>query len=155
LLVPDRYGMKNPKWVVGIRPMKREFNDWYGQRNWSKQGLVRTMTRIDAPAANALLAPGEQLIAGVAYSATRGIAKVEFSSDGGTTWREAELETNDPAAGRDRWVRWRSRFTITAGATATLVARATDGSGAVQLEAFSLPEPDGGTGWPSIDVKAN
>jgi DMSO/TMAO reductase YedYZ molybdopterin-dependent catalytic subunit len=33
LPVADRYGMKNPKWLVGLRVMKREFNDWYGQRN--------------------------------------------------------------------------------------------------------------------------
>ena len=49
LLVPGRYGMKNPKWVIGMRPMTREFLDWYGQRNWSKDALVRTMSRIDTP----------------------------------------------------------------------------------------------------------
>src|SRR5215831_5705436 len=49
LLVPGRYGMKNPKWVIGMRPMSREFLDWYGQRNWSKDAVVRTMSRIDSP----------------------------------------------------------------------------------------------------------
>jgi hypothetical protein len=38
------------------------------------------------------------------------------------------------------------------GAKVTLMARATDGTGAVQEEAFTLPEPDGGTGWPRIEV---
>ena len=27
LLVPGRYGMKNAKWVVGLRPTKREFTE--------------------------------------------------------------------------------------------------------------------------------
>ncbi|MGI9145762.1 MAG: molybdopterin-dependent oxidoreductase [Chloroflexota bacterium] len=156
LLVPDRYGMKNPKWVLGLRLMRREFSDWYGQRHWSREGLVRTMIRIDAPAPGAVVAAGEQQIAGVAYAGRRGIRRVECSADGGKLWSDAELESA-PAAGTlspDSWVRWRARFTIASGATATLVARATDGSGTLQVEPFSLPEPDGGTGWPSIEVTA-
>jgi DMSO/TMAO reductase YedYZ molybdopterin-dependent catalytic subunit len=154
LLVPDRYGMKSPKWVVGLRPMRREFSDWYGQRHWSKEGLVRTMTRIDAPAPGALVAPGEHQIAGIAYAGRHGIGRVEHSADGGATWQDADIEPIDATGKPDRWVRWRARFTIAPGASATLVARATDGSGARQVEAFSLPEPDGGTGWPSIEVRA-
>ena len=50
VLVPGRYGMKNAKWVVALRPVSREFVDWYGQRNWNKDGIVKTMTRIDTPA---------------------------------------------------------------------------------------------------------
>jgi hypothetical protein len=34
------------------------------------------------------------------------------------------------------------------------VARATDGTGELQVEAFSLPQPDGGTGWPSVEIQA-
>ena len=58
LLVPGRYGMKNPKWVVALRPMKREFVDWYGQRSWSREARVKTMTRIDVPARDAHLQAG-------------------------------------------------------------------------------------------------
>jgi hypothetical protein len=36
----------------------------------------------------------------------------------------------------------------------TLMARATDGSGSVQIEPFSLPQPDGSSGWPTIQVQA-
>jgi DMSO/TMAO reductase YedYZ molybdopterin-dependent catalytic subunit len=150
LLVPGRYGMKNAKWVIGLRPMTREFYDWYGQRNWSKEGIVRTMSRIDSPVRGAALPPGPATVSGVAYAGTRGIQKVEFSADGGTTWRDAELL--EPPLGPDSWVRWRGSFTVQAGATTTLVARATDGKGELQLEAFTLPEPDGGTGWPRIEV---
>ena len=39
LLVPGRYGMKNAKWVVGIRGHRQEYVDWYGQRGWSKTGF--------------------------------------------------------------------------------------------------------------------
>jgi len=44
LLVPGRYGMKNPKWVVGIRPMAREFLDCVKSRQ-------KTLTPVEpAPA---------------------------------------------------------------------------------------------------------
>jgi DMSO/TMAO reductase YedYZ molybdopterin-dependent catalytic subunit len=151
VLVPGRYGMKNAKWVVALRPMKREIVDWYGQRSWSREARIKTMTRIDVPARDARLSAGAQRIAGVAYAGDRGIQKVEFSADSRRTWQTAEL--TEPAAGRDVWVRWHGRFSIAAGAEATLVARATDGSGALQPEPFSLAQPDGASGWNSITVR--
>ena len=151
LLVPGRYGMKNAKWVVALRPMKREIVDWYGQRSWSREARVKTMTRIDVPARDAHLPAGAQRIAGVAYAGDRGIQKVEFSADSRQTWQTAEL--TEPAAGRDAWVRWQGSFTIAAGAEATLVARATDGSGALQPEPFGLAQPDGAAGWNTITVR--
>ncbi|HEX2186068.1 MAG TPA: molybdopterin-dependent oxidoreductase, partial [Chloroflexota bacterium] len=152
VLVPGHYGMKNAKWVVGLRPMGREFVDWYGQRQWSKQAVVKTMTRIDVPGPGAELPPGQHRIAGIAYAGDRGVAKVEFSADGGRTWRVAELL--EPPAGRDTWVRWQGQFTLAPGAETTLVARATDGTGALQIEEFSLPQPDGGSGWHTADVRS-
>jgi DMSO/TMAO reductase YedYZ molybdopterin-dependent catalytic subunit len=152
VLVPGRYGMKSGKWVVGLRAVARDFADWYGQRNWSQQAIVKTMTRIDVPAPDAHLAPGEHRIAGIAYAGDRGVAKVEFSPDGGQTWSVADLL--EPAAGRDAWVRWEGRFTLRSGARVTLVSRATDRTGELQIEAFSLPQPDGSSGWHTIDVRA-
>jgi DMSO/TMAO reductase YedYZ molybdopterin-dependent catalytic subunit len=152
VLVPGRYGMKNAKWVVALRAMTREFVDWYGQRNWSRQAIVKTMTRIDYPAPGAVLPPGEHRIAGIAYAGDRGVAKVEFSADGGASWEVAELL--EPPPGWDTWVRWEGRFHLPDHTTLTLVTRATDGTGALQIEAFSLPQPDGASGWFSVEVQA-
>jgi DMSO/TMAO reductase YedYZ molybdopterin-dependent catalytic subunit len=152
MLVPGRYGMKNAKWIVALRVMSREFLDWYGQRNWSRQAIVKTMSRIDVPAPGAVLVPGEHRIAGIAYAGDRGVAKVEFSADGGRTWEEAQFL--EPPAGRDVWVRWQGRFTLPPNAELTLVVRATDGTGALQTEAFSLPQPEGSSGWHSIEVRS-
>jgi DMSO/TMAO reductase YedYZ molybdopterin-dependent catalytic subunit len=152
VLVPGRYGMKNAKWVVALRAMSREFIDWYGQRNWSRQGIVKTMTRIDYPAPGAVLPPGEHGIAGIAYAGDRGVAQVEFSADGGQTWQVAGLL--EPAVGPDTWMRWQGRFRLPDRGELTLMSRATDGTGALQIEAFTLPQPDGGTGWHSIEVRA-
>jgi DMSO/TMAO reductase YedYZ molybdopterin-dependent catalytic subunit len=152
VLVPGRYGMKNAKWVIALRPLSREFDDWYGQRNWSKHAVVKTMTRIDTPERHAELPPGTHRIAGIAYAGDRGIQKVEYSADGGEAWQVAELIDRPP--GRDVWIRWEGSFTLAPNASVTLMARATDGAGERQIEQFSLPQPDGSTGWHSLEVRA-
>jgi hypothetical protein len=111
------------------------------------------MTRIDVPASGAMLPPGENRIAGIAYAADRGIQRVEYSTDGGEAWQVAELI--EPQPGRDAWVRWQGSFVLAPGASLTILARATDGTGEVQPEPFSLPEPNGGSGWHICEVRAS
>ena len=151
LLVPGRYGMKNAKWVVGIRGHRQEHVDWYGQRGWSKTGFVRTMSRIDVPAEGVQLPAGRHRIAGIAYAGDRGVSGVEFSSDDSQTWHPTIFL--DPPLGRDTWVRWQAEFDIAAGQTLTLTSRAIDGTGTVQTDVFNLPQPNGGSGRHSIQVK--
>jgi DMSO/TMAO reductase YedYZ molybdopterin-dependent catalytic subunit len=153
LLVPGVYGMKDAKWIIALRPQVTQFVDWYGQRNWSKDALVKSMTRIDVPTPGASLAPGEYNIAGVAYTGDRGVARVEFSTDDGETWQPAELV--EPPIGQDAWVRWIGRFSLPPGAQLSLRSRVTDGAGMPQAKEFSLPEPDGSAGWPTVQVIAS
>jgi DMSO/TMAO reductase YedYZ molybdopterin-dependent catalytic subunit len=153
VLVPGRYGMKNAKWVVALRPVTREFVDWYGQRNWTRAGVIKTMTRIDTPAPNAVLMPGEHRLAGIAYAGNRDIERVEYSTDGGMTWEDARF-IDARGIGTDVWLRWEGTFSVDPDAQVTLMSRATDGTGQVQQEAFSLPQPDGGAGWHAINVQA-
>jgi Oxidoreductase molybdopterin binding domain len=152
LLVPGRYGMKNPKWLAMIRALPQHYPGWYEQRNWNRDGIVKTMARIDVPGDGAQLAPGPQRIAGIAYAGTRGIMLVEYSVDGGRTWTEAaQLE---PPPGNDAMVRWEGGFTLEEGEAVTLLVRATDGDGDVQAAQFTLPQPDGATGRHAIQVSA-
>jgi DMSO/TMAO reductase YedYZ molybdopterin-dependent catalytic subunit len=152
LLVPGRYGMKNPKWLAGIRAMTQPYAGWYEQRNWSKDGIVETMARIDVPLDGVTLPAGEQQIAGIAYAGDRGMQMVEFSTDNSHTWHTAQMI--EPMPGRDAMVRWQGTFSLSPGTTAVLVVRATDGTGTVQTDEFSLPQPDGATGRHSITVHA-
>ncbi len=152
LLVPGRYGMKNPKWLASIRALDQQYVDWYEQRSWNRDGVVKTMGRIDVPVNGATLAAGQQRIAGIAYAGNRGVANVEFSADGGQTWQMAGFL--EPAPGKDTMVRWEGTFTVAPGTTVNLVERVTDGTGAVQPDDFSLPQPDGASGRHSIDVHA-
>ena len=150
VLSSGRYGYKSAKWITGIRPTTGTPPDWYARRNWNKDGLVKTMTRIDVPASGATLAPGRHGVAGIAYAGDRGISRVEVSTDGGTTWQAAlPLE---PAPGKDTWLRWESSVDVPPGASVRLVARATDGTGVLQTSDFTLPAPDGASGWNSIRV---
>jgi DMSO/TMAO reductase YedYZ molybdopterin-dependent catalytic subunit len=68
-------------------------------------------------------------IEGFAFSGAPEIARVEVSDDGGEHWQEAAL-------GKDRapysWRLWSYAYTPKAAGKVTLVARATDGRGAVQ-----------------------
>jgi DMSO/TMAO reductase YedYZ molybdopterin-dependent catalytic subunit len=150
LLVPGRYGMKNAKWVVGIRALRTEHVDWYGQRNWSRIGIVKTMSRIDVPADGARLPAGRHRIAGIAYAGDRGIDGVQFSSDGGRVWHPTVFL--EAPLGRDTWVRWTAEFDIATGERLMLTSRAFDGAGTPQSNVFRLPQPDGGSGYHSIQV---
>jgi hypothetical protein len=78
---------------------------------------------------------------------------VEYTIDGGKSWSAAELlDKSEP--GRDVWVRWEGKVTIQPGAQLTVVSRAADLTGAVQPEEFQLPQPDGGSGWHGLVMKA-
>jgi DMSO/TMAO reductase YedYZ molybdopterin-dependent catalytic subunit len=151
LLVPGRYGLKSAKWVIAIRAHEKEMLDWYGQRGWSKDGFVKTMSRIDTPASGTAPPAGRQRIAGVAYAADRGVTKVEYSADGGRSWREAEIVERAPS-GKDSWVIWQGAFEMPSGGKVSLRARATDGRGELQIETFSLPQPDGASGWHTVEL---
>jgi len=144
--------MKNAKWVVGIRPMKREFSDWYGQRGWSKEGLVRTMSRIDGPLRDSTLSAQRLTVAGIAYAGRQGIARVEVSADDGQNWQDAQLRQSPPA-GSDQWLRWTAELSVPRVSGVAVLARATDGTGELQEQTFALPQPNGGTGWPRIELK--
>jgi DMSO/TMAO reductase YedYZ molybdopterin-dependent catalytic subunit len=152
LLVPGRYGMKSPKWVIGIRPSKTVIADWYGKLGWSKDGIVQAMTRIDVPSTGAALPAGQQQIGGIAYAGSRGVSKVEFSADGGQTWSKAAFLEDPP--GKDTWVRWQGTFTMPSSGTLTLAARCVDGNGTPQNTNYTITQPNGGTGLNTAVVKA-
>jgi DMSO/TMAO reductase YedYZ molybdopterin-dependent catalytic subunit len=152
LLVPGRYGMKNPKWLSGIRAMTEEYLGWYEQRNWNPVGIVKTMSRIDTPADGASLPPGDQQVAGIAYAGTRGVQQVEISLDNGVSWQPTTFI--EPMADDDTMVRWQTRFTMPSSGSLSITVRATDATGELQTDEFVLPQPDGASGQDMITVNA-
>lgn len=79
----------------------------------------------------ATLHPGPQAIRGIAFDGGSGIARVDFSSDGGATWQPAKLGLDyGPYSFRP----WQVAFTAERGKTYTLACRATGTNGQTQTD---------------------
>ena len=89
----------------------------------------------------------EDVVAGVAWAQGRGIRAVEVRVDDGP-WEPARLAT---AVGDDTWRQWVFEWDATPGSHG-LQARATDGTGRLQVEERERPIPEGATGWHTVQV---
>lgn len=82
------------------------------------------------PEPNARLAKGQPYkLQGVATSGGSGIRRVEISTDGGQTWKDAAL---DDDLGKYAWRRWHADWTPAAAGDYRLMVRATDAAGQAQ-----------------------
>jgi DMSO/TMAO reductase YedYZ molybdopterin-dependent catalytic subunit len=151
LVVAGLYGyVSATKWLTEIELTTWDgFDAYWIERRWSKEGPIKTQSRIDVPAPGSTIAAERRMIAGVAWAPNRGISKVEVAVDEGE-WTEAEL--SEPLS-IDAWRQWAVPFDFTAG-THTIRVRATDGTGSLQPEAIAPPAPSGATGWHTISVRA-
>jgi DMSO/TMAO reductase YedYZ molybdopterin-dependent catalytic subunit len=139
LFTPDRFGMKNPKWITAIEAVGEDYRGYWERRGWSEPAWVKTTAVIDASEAR----DGSTLAAsGIAFAGARGIRQVELRLDDGA-WVPAELR---PALSDLTWVLWRAELPAVPGRH-ELTVRATDGTGAVQTEQRSPPHPEGASGF--------
>ena len=88
-------------------------------------------------------------IGGMAFAGDREIARVEVSTDGGTTWKDARLKN---ALSPYTWVLWTVDLNVSGNKHYKIVARATDKTGNVQTSEIADPFPNGATGYPVINV---
>ncbi len=153
MLVPNIYGMKNVKWLTKIALVDNDFKGFWQHRGWSDVAIEKTMSRIDFPRALDSLTSGAPVkVGGVAFAGSRGVNKVEISTDGGKTWNSASLQK--PLSSLS-WVIWTYDWTPQETGKTSLVVRATDGTGQTQTKEENPPLPDGSTGYHSIQVKVN
>jgi len=149
LIVPSKYGMKNPKWITGITLTTEDYRGYWERQGWTDLAYPETWSRIDTPRRNSKA--GEPVaIAGTAYAGNRGIRRVEVSTDGGKNWADAALA---PALGPFTWVFWAYTWTPPAPGDYTLLCRAYDGTGSPQATANRDPIPDGATGLHRLTAK--
>jgi DMSO/TMAO reductase YedYZ molybdopterin-dependent catalytic subunit len=150
LVVPGLYGyVSATKWLTDIELTTWDgFDGYWIPRGWSKDGPIKTQSRIDVPRSGATLAAGRTPVAGVAWAPTRSIRKVEVRVDDGP-WRPARLSS---ALSENTWVQWLYTWDATPG-THRLAVRATDGDGATQTAAVAPPAPSGATGHHTISVE--
>lgn len=150
LIIPARYGMKNPKWITTITPTTDDYLGYWEQQGWSDNAIIQTMARIDTPTHSDTLHVGTEVgIGGIAFAGDRGIRRVEVSVDGGQTWQDAALQ---PPLGPYTWVYWAHAWTPTQPGNTAILVRATDGTGTAQTADQADPIPDGATGYHRIQV---
>ncbi|MEO6796486.1 MAG: molybdopterin-dependent oxidoreductase [Candidatus Dormibacter sp.] len=145
-IFPGHYGMKQPKWVTRIRFASVDQPGYWENNGWDEQAIVKTMSRIDAPADGAALPAGAVRFAGIAFAGSRRIGGVELSWDGGNRWQPADLADEfSPYA----WRFWHLSTTLAAGHYSVRV-RARDGQGNLQSAASAPTLPNGADGYHAI-----
>ncbi len=151
MLVPNIYGMKNVKWLTRIELVNKDYKGFWQNRGWSDVATEQTMSRIDFPRADDTFTAGTPVkVGGVAFAGSRGISKVEVSTDRQQSWQEAKLEK--PLSSLS-WTIWTHEWTPTGQGRVQLAVRATDGTGATQTSQENPPAPDGATGYHIVTVK--
>jgi len=144
LVVEGLYGyVSATKWLDEIRVTRwDDFDGYWIPRGWSKEGPVKTQSRIDVPRAGQDVMAGRTAIAGVAWAPSRGISQVEVQVDD-DDWHTARL---GDVLSDNTWVQWLLDWDATPG-DHTIQVRATDGTGVTQTADRSSPAPDGASGW--------
>jgi DMSO/TMAO reductase YedYZ molybdopterin-dependent catalytic subunit len=149
LVIPGLYGyISATKWLTEIELTNWNFDAYWVQRTWSKEGPIKTQSRIDTIRDGDNLSSGKNPIGGIAWAPHRGIEKVEVSTDGGETWNTARLAKQ---LAEDSWRQYVYDWEARPG-DYTIQVRATDGNGQTQTASQAPPHPSGATGYHTIDV---
>jgi DMSO/TMAO reductase YedYZ molybdopterin-dependent catalytic subunit len=150
MVVPGLYGFVSAtKWVVDLEVTRFDrIRAYWTDRGWAEQAPIKTASRIDVPRAGASLPAGRTAVGGVAWAQHRGVRTVEVRVDGGA-WSPARLAA---VPSEDTWRQWVWEWDAAPG-THLLSVRATDATGAVQVEQPADPVPDGATGWHTVEVE--
>ena len=159
-IVPGLYGMMNPKWLTEIELVDTVYLGYWQRLGWSNIAQDNAGSSIlipgQAPARQRFRTLDETVdssyggkvpIAGIAFAGTRGISKVEVSTDGGTTWKTAQIK--DPLS-KYTWVLWTAGYVPPNQENYKIVVRATDKSGKTQTTEMNPPFPNGATGFHTI-----
>ncbi len=181
-IVPDIYGMMNPKWITEIEVVDYVYEGFWQRKGWSNTAKINTLSTIVIPgnaalrtrfrgfmpagatgaaAANTATSsnsttpsgPGRRAtVGGIAFAGTRGISRVQVSIDNGVTWNEATIKV--PLSPYS-WVMWAAELDLPSQQQNEykISVRATDKDGNVQTSEIREPFPDGSTGYHMINVQ--
>ena len=153
LVVAGLYGYVSAvKWIEEINLTTWDgFDGYWVPRGWSKEGPMKTQSRIDVPGGGRGLVAGQPTpVAGIAWAPTRGIERVEINIDD-EGWLPCQL---GEAAGDESWVQWHREWTPGAGRHRIQV-RATDGDGSTQSSNEVSPAPNGAEGWHTVTANVD
>jgi DMSO/TMAO reductase YedYZ molybdopterin-dependent catalytic subunit len=138
------YGMASVKWLAKIVVVEKPYASFWQTMDysvWDRSGGMPSLVPLTSIQPKAVITShvenqvvrsnkeGYQLILGKAWAGENGVAKVEISTDGGTTWNLAVLVKDEkPFCWRSWLFTWRPQ----APGPAKLVARCTDDKGNTQ-----------------------
>ncbi len=163
-IIPGLYGMMNPKWITEIELVGEIYEGYWQKKGWANNAQYNTHSFIVIPGNDPVrkvfrnlgalnIVVGEEIpIAGVAFAGDRGISKVEVSSDGGATWKEARIK--EPLSPYT-WVLWATELNVTMKGNYKIIVRATDKTGKIQTAEVRDPFPNGATGYNVVNVQAS
>ena len=149
IYIPDRYGMKQPRWITSIEVIDEYVEGYWVERGWDEDAIMQTTSVIDTVATDALIGSGDERrvpIGGIAHAGARGISRVEIRVDGGE-WVEADLRA--PLSDLT-WVIWRFEWPYQAGEHLFEV-RCAEGDGTPQIEQARTSRPSGSRGIHSVE----
>jgi DMSO/TMAO reductase YedYZ molybdopterin-dependent catalytic subunit len=151
IYIPDRYGMKQPKWIESIEATDHWEPGYWVVRGWDREARMKATSVIDTIETNMMIAqPVQEMrvpIGGIAHAGVRGISKVELRVDSGE-WMPAELRT--PLSGQT-WVVWRCDWPMQRGKH-TFTVRCFEGDGTPQIPREAPPDPGGASGLDTRSV---
>jgi DMSO/TMAO reductase YedYZ molybdopterin-dependent catalytic subunit len=141
--IPDRFGMKQPKWIDSIEVSDSSELGYWVVRGWDQVARVRATSVIDTVAEPYETEDGQMAVpvGGIAYAGARGISRVEVQVDNGD-WQEAQLRA---PLSDTTWVIWRYDWPFAEGRHIFQV-RCFEGDGTPQIATISDPRPSGATG---------
>src|SRR5215469_16984871 len=145
-LVPGWIGAASCKWLTEIKVLDSEFvgnfmspgyrlpnqpvkpGDAVKTEDMHPVTGLNVKSLIAGPADGSRIKPGRILVHGVAWAGEADVAKVEISTDGGTSWKPTTLGQE---RARYAWRLWRHELTAKPGEY-SIPSRATDSQGRVQ-----------------------
>lgn len=142
--IPNRYGMKQPKWITKMTFVDAEGDGYWVRRGWSEEAIVNATSVVDTVAVDAIYERNGEMyvpVGGIAWAGDRGISRVEVRVNQGE-WQEAQLR--DPISQRT-WVIWRYDWPFREGEFEFEV-RCFEGDGTMQILEEQGVRPDGATG---------
>ena len=172
VVVPGHIGARSVKWVDRITVQDHPSDNYFqatayrllpaeadpdtaGPGDGLSLGAVAINSAILRPEDGSILTAGPTQVSGYAFAGDdRGIARVDVSIDGGSSWRQADLGEN---AGPWAWRLWHTTISVPAGTT-EIIARAWDTSAAAQPESPThLWNPKGyvNNSWARLHVTAS
>ena len=147
VLLPNIYGMKQPRWLSRIEVTSRSESGYWEKRGWCGECNVRMTARIDSAVSQK---DGSWMVTGIAYCGDKPPARVEISDDQGTTWREATFTSERlPNA----WATWQFPWKAEKKGEIILTARVLDSAGNRQIESYTGNFPSGATGLHRVIVR--